>query len=186
LGLRTFSIRNSHRIPAGRKRGEAGDRIKDRQSPSVISYFSSEKTGGLETRRPIFIRNVVSGTRRAVTACYLLSVLRRIDMITNKVKIALISGAAAILAAIISAVVTVRTSPGTVGNSNAKSNAENNMTVNVNPQGVPVTLNADLEDVSIVVLDSDTGALITGAVITVTGSGGNPILQNHSIPTGQY
>jgi hypothetical protein len=109
-------------------------------------------------------------------------------MITNKVKVAIIGGAAGIIVAIISAVAVGRTNPGSAGSSGSESNAENTTTVinNLNPQGSPVNPRADLEDVSIEVLDRDTGALVLGAVITVTGPGGKVILQNQSTPTGQY
>jgi hypothetical protein len=100
-------------------------------------------------------------------------------MITKKVLIALIGAAAIIIAAIIGAVVNRETNRGSTSSSRAESNAENSTIVNVNPQ-------TPLEDVTVLVLDGETGVPVPGAVITVTGSDGKVVLQNRIAETGQY
>jgi hypothetical protein len=99
--------------------------------------------------------------------------IRRIDMITNKVKIALISGAAAIIIAIIGVVVTNKAAASAIINNH------------ITPAPAPVIPQPTTKDVSIAVRDADTGALISGAVITVTGPDGKLILQNQSAATGR-
>jgi hypothetical protein len=86
-------------------------------------------------------------------------------MITKKVLITIIGGAAAIIAGIISAVMTSTINSESIDSSNAEFN---------------------LEDVTVLILDGETSVLIPGAVITVTGSDGKVILQNQIAETGQY
>lgn len=87
--------------------------------------------------------------------------------------IGIIGAAAVIIAAIITA--SVRRMP-TVSNSNSTNTNQNQeTTIHINSQ--PVT-----KDLSIVVLDKDTGVPVPGAIISVTGSTGKIILQNQRIP----